>query len=627
MDSNERGLHQEGRRIITTQVDSHIVEIVADSGEGAQKAGQSLANLSAKMGNGVWTVEIIPSDIQPPPRTRESASGIRIRMGTGPITNAGDKANVVVAFNEIVPYPRIEQGAYSKGTIMLIENKWATANESIRDSYQKALEDFKARGFLIFEIPMEVEFKKSATSGRKGKNIWVLGLLCHLYKRDLKIAEEQIKLTFQKKEPEIIQSNLMLLHAGYQWGSENLLFQFEIPTQKTKQEMVVMNGNEALGFGLMASGIEVCSMYPITPASSISHHLAERFEKIGGVVHQAEDEIAAIGFALGIAYAGKTAATITSGPGLALKTEFMGLAVMAELPILIIDVQRGGPSTGLPTKVEQSDLLAVLYGQPGDTPKVVMAPSTIEECFHLVIKAREIADTYRIPVVFLSDANLGTGVQPFPRPEVQEHFFPPPLPQEAWESGLPAYNWNPQTGMSVRPLPGQAGGMYTLTGLAHNREGNVSYAPEVNQEAATMRSRKLAAISHTLQPPAILGEPSGDLLLVGWGSTRGAIEEAVERARARNWKVSSLHLRYLSPLEPGLPEIFRRFKKVKTVEINYTDSPDDPLITPANRRHAQLAWLLRAHTLKDIDGYAHVHGLPITPGEVFDMIETELSRR
>jgi 2-oxoglutarate ferredoxin oxidoreductase subunit alpha len=605
-------------------IPSHIVEIVSDSGEGAQKAGQSFANMSAKMGNGVWTVEIIPADIHPPPRTRESASGIRIRFGSKEITNAGDAANLVVAFNEVVPYTRIDQGAYKEGTIMLIESKWGTANKSIQESYHTAIADFKKRGYIVYEVPMEKEVNKAVRNAKKGKNMWVLGMLCNIYRRDLSKAENQIKTTFRKKPQAVIDSNITLLHAGYQWAEENLDFQYDIPSEETDREMVVMNGNEALSFGIMASGIELCSMYPITPATSTSHHLAESFERVGGLIHQAEDEIAAIGFAIGGAYAGKTSVTITSGPGLALKTEFIGLAVMAELPLVIIDVQRGGPSTGLPTKVEQSDLLAVLYGQPGDAPKIVLAPSTIEECFQFVILARKMAEAFRTPVIILSDANLGTGVQPFPRPQLKEDWMPPPIDQSKWDENVPPFNWNERTGLSKRPIPGQEGGEYTLTGLAHGPTGKVTYDPDANEHSAGMRSRKMAAIGNTLKPPAIQGDPEGDLLLVGWGSTRGAIEEAVEKAREQGLKVSSVILRFLSPFEPGLKEMFSRFKKVKTVEINYSDKPGDPLITSENRRYSQLAWILRAHTLVDIDCYSHVRGLPMTPGEILELIENEL---
>jgi 2-oxoglutarate ferredoxin oxidoreductase subunit alpha len=390
------------------------------------------------------------------------------------------------------------------------------------------------------------------------------------------------------------------------------------------QDMVVMNGNEAIGMGVLAAGIEVCSMYPITPATSASHFLAECIQNGGGLIHQAEDEIAAIGFAIGSSYAGKTAVTITSGPGMALKTEFIGLAAMAEVPLVIVNVQRGGPSTGLPTKVEQGDLLAALYGQPGDTPKIILAAATIEECFHFVILARKIAESFRTPVFILTDANLATGQQPFPRPQAHKDWFSPPIDQSPWKKDVAPYEWDEETGLSRRPIPGQSYGMYTLTGLAHSRQGTVSYDPENNQKTSAYRSKKLATFKKTLKPPEINGDAQGDLLIVGWGSTLGAIEEAVEKVRAEGGSVSSLHLRFLSPMEPGLKEIFKNFKKVMTIEINYSDDMSDPMINSENRRYSQLAWILRAETLVDIDCFSNVEGQPIRPKNIVKKLREEL---
>ncbi len=607
------------------KVSQHVVEIVSDSGEGAQKAGQSFGSISAKMGNGVWTVEIIPAEIQPPARSRAGASGIRIRVGSEKVTNMGDYANLVVALNEQVLYGRIGQEAYTEGTIILLENKWASSDiESIRTQYATALSDFRAQGFQVIEIPMETECMKFVSDARKGKNMWVLGMLCHIYNRDLTKAEDQIRYIFKKKSEKIFESNINLLKGGYNWAKENLDLNFDIPPLEDAGDQVVMNGNEAIALGVLAAGIEVCAMYPITPATSASHKLAECIESAGGILHQAEDEIAAIGFAIGSSYAGKTAVTITSGPGLALKTEFIGLAVMAEVPLVIIDVQRGGPSTGLPTKVEQGDLLASLYGEAGDAPKIIIAPATIEECFHFVILARKLAESFRSPVIMLTDTNLATGVSPYPRPKVNAAWLASPIDQSRWKENVSPYNWDPETGISQRPIPGQKGGMYTLTGLAHDHNSKVAYDPEINQKSSEARSRKLAAVLQTLKPPTINGDDSGDLLIVGWGSTKGAIDEAVATARKSGLKVSSLHIRFLSPLEPGIEDIFKRFKKVKTVELNYSDSIGDPLITKQSRRYAQLAWLLRAHTLVDVDCYSNVFGQPINPSKVLDMIKQEL---
>lgn len=598
-----------------------IVEIVSDSGEGAQKCGQSLGAISAKMGNGVWTVEIIPAEIQPPARSRAGASGIRVRMGSQKVTNMGDHAQLVVAFNEQVLFGRVDQKAYKEGTFLLIENKWKDdPTEKIRNEYNEALVNFKRLGAVVYEVPMEQECLKIVRNARKGKNMWVLGMLSYIYSRDLDKAEAQIKRIFQKKSDAIIESNINLLNAGYQWASQNLDLHFAIPAIPDVEDMVVMNGNEAISFGVMAAGIDVCSMYPITPATSASHHLAETMQNVGGLVHQAEDEIAAIGFAIGSSYAGKTAVTITSGPGIALKTEFIGLAVMAEVPLVIVDVQRGGPSTGLPTKVEQGDLLAALYGDPGDAPKVIIAPSSIEECFHFVILARKLAEAFRTPVFVLTDANLATGVSPFPRPKVAAEWFAAPIDQSDWNKDVHPYEWDSETGLSQRPIPGMKNGMYTLTGLAHDEDSHVAYDPSINQRAAEARSRKLAALQQSLKVPKVYGEEEGDLLLVGWGSTRGAMEEAVDKARGDGLSVSSLHLHFISPLEPGIKEIMQRFKKVVAVEINYSDTVGRPLITDDNRRYSQLAFYLRAQTLIDIDSYSNVFGQPMSPLRIYEMV-------
>jgi 2-oxoglutarate ferredoxin oxidoreductase subunit alpha len=597
-------------------VSEQIVEIVSDSGEGAQTAGQMFGTVCAKMGNGVWTVELIPAEIEPRARSREGASGNRIRFATGRVTNMGDHADVVVAFNEQVLYSRIDQEALRTGTVLFIDNKWASHTDpEIQNAYAKALEDFRSRNYEVREVPIEEQTRKITDTPQRGKNMWVVGLLCSLYSRDLKHAKDEVRTIFERrrKGEDVILMNHRLLDAGYAWGMENLEERFDIPTFPSKEPKVVMSGNAAVAIGVMAAGIEVCAMYPITPATSATHYMSSVFHKAGGFIHQAEDEIAAAGFAVGAAYAGKTPVTITSGPGMALKTETIGLAVMCELPMVIVDVQRGGPSTGLPTKVEQGDLLHSIFGHFGDAPKVVMAASTIEECFEFVITARKLAEAFRTPVILLTDANLATGQQDWPYPDLQEDWLSPPVDQSPWKEGVAPYAWDPQTGLSPRPIAGQPGGMYRLTGLAHDEWSGVAYASAVNQHAMQMRSRKFAALQKTLKPPKVHGDEEGELLVVGWGSTRGAIEEAVDRIRKDGHRVSSLHLRFLSPLEPGLKKIFSRFERVMTVEINYSDDLGDPLIDEDTRRYAQLAWLLRAHTLADVDCWSRVPGQPLPP--------------
>ncbi|HZD04108.1 MAG TPA: 2-oxoacid:acceptor oxidoreductase family protein, partial [Longimicrobiales bacterium] len=408
----------------------HSVEIVSDSGEGAQKCGQIFGAVSAKMGNGVWTVEIIPAEVEPPPRNPAGASGIRIRLGDRPVTNWGDETDLVVAFNEQALLGRHRLHALADDATILLESMWADhADPDIRGQWQAAMDELSGRNYRIIEVPMEEQCLTVVENPRLGKNMFALGMLSWIFDRDLEKVREQIAYAFRRKSEAVYEKNVKLLELGYGWAEENLDFRIDVPPGPTEREMVVMNGNQAIALGSVAAGMELAAMYPITPATSVSHHLGEVFERFGGVLHQAEDEIAAAGVAIGASYAGKVAFTITSGPGLALKTEFLGLAVMTEIPLVVVDVQRGGPSTGLPTKVEQSDLLAVLYGQPGDAPKVVLAPATIEECFHAMITARRIAEAFRTVVIVLSDANLATGVQPFPRPVPETAWMAPPPDQ------------------------------------------------------------------------------------------------------------------------------------------------------------------------------------------------------
>ncbi len=610
-----------------TRLPEHIVEVVSDAGEGAQKCGQLFGLVSARMGNGVWTVEIIPAEIQPPARTPASASGNRIRIGTDPITNWGDAANLVVAFNEQVLLARHRMDALAENAIVLIEDQWATHPDAeIRGAWDAAMEELGQRAYQIITVPMEEQCLSVVDNPRLGKNMFALGVLVTIYGRDVAKARELIQRQFRKKAEHVIETNLQLFELGCQWARDNIEFRIEVPCTAPSRPMVVMNGNQAAALGAVAAGMELCAMYPITPATSVSHYLGEIFERFGGIVHQAEDEIAAAGVAIGASYAGKVAFTVTSGPGLALKTEFLGLAVMTEIPLVVLDVQRGGPSTGLPTKVEQSDLLAAIFGQPGDAPHVVVAPATIEEAFQVMTTARRLAEVFRCPVIVLSDANLATGVQPFPRPELHS----------LWQGADPTlapvpddsrpYGWDSQTGLSSRWVPGQVDGMFTVTGLSHDEEGRVAYDPDVHQRGCEMRSRKIAALQRILRSPTVYGAAEGDLLVVGWGSTKGAIEEAIDRARADGLAVSSLHLRFLSPLEPGLGELFRRFRKVMTVEINYSDRADAAFITPENRRRGQLAWLLRAVTLVDVDCWTRVPGQPLRPGKILHAIRERVSQ-
>jgi 2-oxoglutarate ferredoxin oxidoreductase subunit alpha len=474
---------------------------------------------------------------------------------------------------------------------------------------------------------MERECRKLVNDARKGKNMFALGMLCSIYSLDLALAREQIALTFGKKAAAVVKSNVALLEAGFAWAEANLGFKYRIPAVRATEPQIVVNGNTALALGVVASGMDICAMYPITPATSASHYLSEIFEKVGGVVHQAEDEIAACAFAIGASYAGRCTVTITSGPGYSLKQEAIGLAVMAEIPLVVVNVQRGGPSTGQPTKSEQGDLLTAMFGSHGDAPKVVLAASTIEDCFYSIITARKLAETFNTVVVVLTDANLATSQTPFPRPKFSDAWLAPPIDQTPIPMGSKAYDWDKRTGLARRFVPGQPNGMHTVTGLAHDRLSHVAYDPDINEEGLHMRSLKLASIAKTLMPPPIYGDAEGDLLVVGWGSTKGTIEEAVDRVRADGLKVSSVHLRFLQPMAPGLKEIMARFKRVMTIEANWSDRPDDPLIDETNRRYSAVAMLLRSRYLVDVDCWSEVRGQPIKPSTVARVIRAKLEAK
>jgi 2-oxoglutarate ferredoxin oxidoreductase subunit alpha len=550
------------------------------------------------MGNGIWTVEIIPAEIQPPARRMAGASGNRIRVAAHRVTNGGDEADLAVAFNEQVLLGRVRDHELKAGCIILLENKWRSdPDPEIVASYTRVCDELIRDGYRVYEIPMETECLRLVTDPRRGKNMFVLGLLCSIYSLDPQTAREQVARVFAKKSRGVIDDNVKLLEAGTKWAEANLDIKFRIPPSEQRERQIVVNGNTALALGVLASGMQVCAMYPITPATSASHYLSEVFPKVGGVVHQAEDEIAACAFAIGASYAGKCAVTITSGPGFSLKQETIGLAVMAEIPLVVVNVQRGGPSTGLPTKAEQGDLLFACFGGHGDTPKVVMAAANIEDCFYSMITARKMAETFNMVVVVLTDASLASAQQPFPRPRFTEQWLAPPVDQSAIPTGAKPYDWDARTGLLRRFIPGQPNGMHCLTGLAHDR------------------------MSRT---PPLFGEAEGELLVVGWGSTKGAIEEAVERVRAQGHKVSSLHLRFLQPMASGIKPLLRRFNRVMTVESNWCDRLDEELIDEENRRYSELAWLLRARYLIDVDCWSEVKGQPIKPGAIAHAIQERL---
>ncbi len=397
-------------------------------------------------------------------------------------------------------------------------------------------------------------------------------------------------------------------------------------TKETGQDEITVNGNTAIAQGILASGLEVCAMYPIDPAMAAISYLCQVFGSVGGLVHQAEDPISALGFALGASYAGKCAVTITSGPGLALMAEMLGFASTAEIPIVIVDVQRSGPSSGIPGKAGQGDLLSSIFGTPGDAPKVVIAPTSVEDCFYTMIAARKLAETFRMPVIVLSDADLAKQKQTFSKPIFSKEWLAPPIDQSPVPAGLMPYDWNEKTGLSRRFIPGMPGGMFSLTGLAHGKDGKAAFDPIVNRDSCHYRSLKIAALKRALKTPRIFGEGQGDLLIIGWGSSKEMIEKAVTKVRKDGLKASALHLKHLHPFASGIKEIIKKFRKTITVEINYSDSLNDEPISPENRRYGDLARLLRAEFLLDVDCWSSSDSSIFKPKNIEKMIREEIKK-
>jgi 2-oxoglutarate ferredoxin oxidoreductase subunit alpha len=409
------------------------------------------------------------------------------------------------------------------------------------------------------------------TAKDKGKNIFALGLIAKMFDLNVPKLEKLIGERFTGKDPSILNNALAAFHAGHAHSPGNLLETFKfVDSQKKDGHQVVMNGNEALGYGLIAAGVRFGAGYPITPWSDIMELLRRELPKYGGTFVQTEDEIAAISMAIGASYAGRVAVTGSSGPGISLKTEALGWAVMAEMPLVIVDVQRGGPSTGMPTNIEQSDLNIAINGGHGDSPRVVIAPANVEDCFYTAIEAVNIARKYSVPVIILSDQGIATRIEAFAEPDLEKicQDISPNLTPVAEHK---PYDLSAPDGISHHLAPGTriASGKYpVVTGLEHDELGHPTGSPQLHMKMTAKRRHKLQALAATLPVPKIYGPPEGNILLVGWGSTEGPIKEAVDRARAAGDSVSSVHLKHLHPLPPGLKDIFAGFNHVVVVEMN-----------------------------------------------------------
>jgi 2-oxoglutarate ferredoxin oxidoreductase subunit alpha len=545
-----------------------VIRLAGNSQDGIQSAGALLARLAGRSEQEVMTYMTIPSTISGGP------SIFQVRMGTGDVLSAGDEADFLVAFYQHSYEEHID--FLKQGGVLLYDS----------DNVEPNLDD---KRFVYVGIPitgLTVE-ALGGTAKDKGKNVFILGLLAKIFDLNVEKLLGLLNEKFGGKNESILNTALMAFHAGYAYPVGNVLttrYQFEPGLETGGPAQVTMDGNQALAYGLIAGGVRYGAAYPITPWSTIMETLRSEFPKYGGLFVQCEDELSAVSMALGFSYGGNLAITGSAGPGISLKTEAIGCATMAEIPLIIVNVQRGGPSTGLPTNVEQSDLYQAIFGGHGDSPRVVLAPATVEDCFYIAIEAARIARKYSTPVFILSDASLATRIQAFDEPDLKSLMVDPKPDLSPRPAGFKPY---PLNGITQHAPPGtrMLDGKYPIvTGLEHDEMGHPTGSPALHMEMTAKRREKLQQLAAEIPVPEVDGDQEGEALIVGWGSTYGPIHEAAKSARARGESISALNLRHLNPLPNGLEKIFARFKRVIVAEMN-----DQGLYG-----YGQLATILRA---------------------------------
>ena len=551
------------------KVSEAIIRIAGNSQDGIQAIGGFLARLAGRSEQEVMTFMTIPSTISGGP------SIFQVRIGSGEVLSSGDEADVLLAFYQHSYQDHIS--SLKTGGIVLYDSDHVEPNPDWKGQYHHL-------GVPISGLTVEAI---GGTAKDKGKNLYSLGLIARMFDLNVPKLTKLIEERFTGKDQSIVNNALSAFHAGYSYALGNVIdtFQF-VESQKRSGHQVVMNGNEALGYGLIAAGVRFGAGYPITPWSDIMELLRRELPKYGGTFVQCEDEIASISMAIGASYGGRVAVTGSSGPGISLKTEGLGWAVMSEMPLIVIDIQRGGPSTGMPTNVEQSDLNIAVFGGHGDSPRVVLAPANVEDCFFTAIEAVNIARKYSVPVLILSDQAIATRIEAFEEPNL-EKVCQDLTPDLAPVPDHKPYDLAAADGVTRHVAPGtriMSGKYPIVTGLEHDEMGHPTGSPKLHMSMTAKRRKKLQALAATLPVPQVYGPPEGNVLLVGWGSTQGPLREAVDRARAAGDSVSALNIRHISPLPPGLENIFAGFNHVFVVEIN-----DEGLYG-----YGQLAGLLRA---------------------------------
>ncbi len=610
-----------GPRHVTEQLDQVIVRFAGDSGDGMQLTGDRFTTSSALLGNDLSTFPDFPAEIRAPAGTLNGVSAFQVHISDHDILTPGDSPNVLVAMNPAALRANIELMA--KGTVLLVNSDAFEERNLAKAGYEKnPLTDGSLSAYTVYEVPMtsitQEVCKEAGVKPRdaeRSKNFFALGLVSWLYTRPVEATVDWIAERFATK-PQVAEANTRAFRAGYDFGETAELFEsnYEIrPATFEKGEYVQVTGNQALAWGLIfasrLAGVSIfLGSYPITPASDILHELSRRKE-FGIRTFQAEDEIAGIGAALGASFGGGLGVTTTSGPGLDLKSETIGLAINLELPLVIVDVQRGGPSTGLPTKTEQADLLHAMYGRHGEAPLPILAPQTPSDCFAVAIEATRLAIKYRTPVIVLSDGYLANGAEPWRLPDLDS--FEPidpgfaSAPNHVDDDGNATF-WpyvrDPETLARPWAPPGLPGLEHRIGGLEKaDGSGNVSYEGVNHERMVHLRRDKIAGIAADI-PLVEVNDETGDaqLLLVSWGSTYAAVAAGVKRVRARGMKAAHVHLRHLNPLPTNLGEVLGRYTQVLVPEINL----------------GQLSRILRAEFLVDAKTMSKIQGVPFRVGEI-----------
>jgi 2-oxoglutarate ferredoxin oxidoreductase subunit alpha len=609
------------------------IRFCGDSGDGMQLAGTQFTNSSAILGNDISTLPDFPAEIRAPAGTLAGVSGFQVHFSSHDIHTPGDRLNTLVAMNPAALKTNLKD--LEPGGILIVNSDAFGTGDLHKAGYKvNPLEDGSLRGFKLFRIPINslnraavAEVKLSPREADRCKNFFALGLVYWLYERSLEPTLRWIRDKFGKN-PAVMEANTRTLRAGYNYGetTETLPVHYQVakanlPPGRYRK----ITGNEALAIGLttacaLANLPLVYASYPITPASDILHHLSD-LKRYGVRTLQAEDEIAAMGMAIGAAFGGALGVTATSGPGICLKSEAIGLAVMTEMPCVIIDVQRGGPSTGLPTKTEQADLLQAMFGRNGECPAAILAPCSPADCFRMVFEAVRLAVGYMTPVFLLSDGYLANGAEPWLIPRVED--LPRIVvqhPQATGAAPVPPGNGNGEAHFLpyqrderlVRPwaIPGTRGLEHRIGGLEkEDVTGNVSYDPANHEHMVRTRAQKIANMADVIPPLEVNGPAEGDLLVIGWGGTYGSTLTAVQRLQRKGHRVAQAHLRYLNPMPKNTGEVLRRYKKVLVPELNA----------------GQLRLLLRAEFLIDAVGLNKIQGRPFLVSEIEEKIEKMLS--